>query len=283
MASLTATRLTELVRSYFAQSGIEVVLENGTARMPSGGVFGLSNLAIMLRDIPEEEWVAAIASHFDSLLSVPPELPPTFEEAATNLRVRLTPVEHAEFFPGIEFSRGVGGGLAELLLLKLDVGARNVPPNTVEEWAVDPDLAWKTARNNTLWDEPIERCLLLGPKQERVQIVSGNFFASSMLLDLGRFTTSANGALAMIPNRDALLFCELDHDTFSQHLGGLLEIGGVFFLNEPGPITPNLYWWHQGTIRCIAKLGPAGKFEPEHDETFSQVLLQMEASRPTTF
>ena len=274
--TLTNARLVSLVRSYFDGAGIEVAIENGVARVPTGGVFGLNNIGLTLDALPEDAWPQTVASHFDSLLAVEPELPGTFEEASNLLRIRLSVVEDADLFPGIETWRPIGGGLREMLMFKLDVGARNVPPDVVEAWGADPDMAWKTGRDNTFWDEPHERNVLQGPNDEVINMVTGSFFASSMLLDIGRFGLAPHGYLAMIPSRDILLFCRLDYHTMSRHLRGMLNVGGIFHVREPGPISPDLYWWHEGAIRRIAKGNPNGQFVPESHSAFSKVLHVIE-------
>ena len=53
--------------------------------------------------------------------------------------------------------RRVAAGLVETLMLQLHGAARNVPPETVAGWEVDPEVVWKKARDNTLWDDPVDR------------------------------------------------------------------------------------------------------------------------------
>ena len=77
------------------------------------------------------------------------------------LRVRLGPrPPHISMYTW----RRVAAGLVETLMLQLHGAARNVPPETVAGWEVDPEVVWKKARDNTLWDDPVDRELMISPK-----------------------------------------------------------------------------------------------------------------------
>ena len=122
-----------------------------------------------------------------------------FEEAAPWLRgaARSASSPHLD----VHLEERVAAGLVETLMLQLHGAARNVPPETVAGWEVDPEVVWKKARDNTLWDDPVEAQLAISPTGGRVVHVTGGFFASSRLLVLDRYlpVRRRQGALAMLP------------------------------------------------------------------------------------
>ena len=84
-----------------------------------------------------------------------------FEEAAPGW-VRLGPrPPHISMYTW----RRVAAGLVETLMLQLHGAARNVPPETVAGWEVDPEVVWKKARDNTVWDDPVDRGLIISQRR----------------------------------------------------------------------------------------------------------------------
>ena len=137
----------------------------------------------------------------------------------------------------------------------------NVPPETVADWEVDPEVVWKKARDNTLWDDPVERELMISPQGGRVVHVTGGFFASSRLLVLDRYlpVRRRQGALAMLPRRHSLLYIEVgERRRLYKDLEALLELGNRFYVEGPGSSTGDVFWWRAGEIRRLMRAGRAG-------------------------
>ena len=108
----------------------------------------------------------------------------------------------------------------------------NVPPETLIAWEIEPEVVWKKARDNTLWDDPVDRELMISPKGGRVVHVTGGFFASSRLLALDRYlpVKRRQGALAMLPRRHSLLYVELgEEQRLYKDLEALLHLGNLFY------------------------------------------------------
>ncbi len=252
-------RLRSAIAAYFSGRSVgitwggDVVTETRTGRE-----WGLASLAQLAASTPEDHWTEMVQRHFDSIAALDVAIPERFEEAAPRLRVRLGPrPPHISMY----IWRRVAAGLVETLMLQLHGAARNVPPETVAGWEVDPEVVWKKARDNTLWDDPVERELMISPTGGRVVHVTGGFFASSRLLVLDRYlpVRRRQGALAMLPRRHSLLYIEVgERRRLYKDLDALLELGNRFYLEGPGSSTGDVFWWRAGEIRRLMRAGRSG-------------------------
>ncbi len=252
-------RLRSAIAAYFSGRSVgitwrgDVVTETRTGRE-----WGLASLIQLAASTPEDRWTEMVQRHFDSIAALDVAIPERFEEAAPRLRVRLGPrPPHISMY----IWRRVAAGLVETLMLQLHGAARNVPPETVADWEVDPEVVWKKARDNTLWDDPVEREIMISPKGGRVVHVTGGFFASSRLLVLDRYlpVRRRQGALAMLPRRHSLLYIEVgERRRLYKDLEALLELGSRFYLEGPGSSTGDVFWWRAGEIRRLMRAGRSG-------------------------
>jgi hypothetical protein len=252
-------RLRSAIATYFSGRrvgitwGGDVVIETRTGRE-----WGLASLAQLAASTPEDHWTEMVQRHFDSIAALDVAIPERFEEAAPRLRVRLGPRP-----PNISMYiwRRVTAGLVETLMLQLHGAARNVPPERIAGWDVDPEVVWKKARDNTLWDDPVERELMISPTGGRVVHVTGGFFASSRLLVLDRYlpVRRRQGALAILPRRHSLLYIEVgEWRRLYKDLEALLELGNRFYVEGPGSSTRDVFWWRAGEIRRLMRAGRSG-------------------------
>ena len=249
-------QLRTLVADYFASNDIAITMGNDVVTETSGRQWGLTSIIQLAAGTPQARWPEMIRWHFDAIGGLDTAIPKGLEEAAPRLRVRLGPrPDHIDMYTW----RRVGPGLVETLMLQMHGAARNLPPETVAGWATDPEIVWKRARDNTLWDDPVERELMMSPKGGRVVHVTGGFFASSRLLALDRYlpVKCFEGALAMLPRRHSLLYVEVGEQLMTD-LGALLEVGLRFYVEGPGSTSGDVFWWRSGEVRRLARLRPSG-------------------------
>jgi hypothetical protein len=277
MDALTETdlsQLRQLVADYFSAQGCEVVIDKWHARSGER-LFGLINLFQEAAHIDREKWPDYIRWHFGVFERVDMELPATYELVAPRLRVRLAADEQARHYHPTVI-RQVCDGLSQLLMVRFDSGSFTMPPTAWSRWEVSPDLAWKDAVDNTVWDEPRERRLAISPSGVRLGWIGGGWYASSMLLDLGRFVPARlqHGAMVMAPCNDALLFAHLDERT-PEAFAALLEFGGRWYVDGPHSISPDVFWWRPGRIeRLTANDGK--HWQPCWGEEFSKALADLD-------
>jgi hypothetical protein len=280
MPQMTAEQhqyLLSLVLNCLEGRNVEV-LEDGwaVADRDRGGVYGLVNLSQELPGIPEEQWPDIVRSRLESLGSITPALPPTYEMAAPRLRIRLSP-DGSD--PGWAAYRRVCDGLDQTLMMRNEVGCVTVGEEAVAGWGVSLDQAFSDALERTVWDEPRER-RVLAQGDLRLVWVRASFFASTLLLHLNPLFSVKNrfGALAMAPCRDALLYTEIKDSRVVKAAAGLIEVGSQWFVSGPGLISPDVFWIRgDGSIARVVKADGRG-YEPCWGQEFSTVLAELEQS-----
>lgn len=281
MPSISATQheqLLSIVLDHLGRDHVEVLEGGWAVRDRRGGVFGLVNLAQELAAIPESEWTERVAERLAMLGAISPDFPPDYEQAGPNLRVRLS-ADGSE--PGWAAYRRICDGLDEVLMMRNDVGCITVSPAQIESWGVSADRAFKEARQQTIWDEPRER-KILARGDSRIVWVRANFFASSVLLALDHLLSRKNrfGAVAMAPCRDALIYTEVSDARITASVAGLIEIGSQWFVDGPGSISPEVFWYQRdGTISRLVKT-VGREFVPCWGPEFSEVLALLETPVP---
>ncbi len=257
--------------------GAQVADDGWTVTHPEGGIMGLVNISRTLSEIPEERWPEVIADWVDHL-ATPPELPATFDEARAHLRIRLS---EDGSLPGWASYRSVCDGLDQVLMMRTDLGAVTVSDEQLATWDTDPEIAWKEALDHTIWDEARER-RILARGRTRIVWVRDNFFASSVLLDLQHLLSPWNryGAVVMVPVRDALLYAEILDDHIPQASAEMIEIGGRWYVDEPGQISPELFWYRTtpegASISRLVRVIDS-RYEPCWGKDFSSALAELSA------
>jgi hypothetical protein len=256
-------------------AGAQVTDDGWSVASPEGGVMGLVNISRTLSDFPEEAW-PEIVDDWITRLATPPELPATFEQARAHLRIRLSADAS---IPGWASHRPVCQGLDQMLVMRTECGAVTVSDDQLAAWDADPENAWKEARDHTIWDEARER-VILARGNSRIVWVRDNFFASSLLLDLGHLLSPGNrfGAVVMVPVRDALLYAEIADQHIPQTSADMIELGGRWYVEEPGQISPDLFWFRRTEEgRSISRLVRVvdNRYEPCWGQDFSTVLAEL--------
>jgi hypothetical protein len=251
----TRQEISDLVHAYFDSQGEEVSYDPEHGRGTFGDAeFSVHNLAANLARIDRDKWPNYLAWHFGHLLEGgPPQLPSSYEQVRKRLRVRLASDGWVDALPFREIARPVAEDLHEVLMVSIDRTAVSVPPDSIETWGEPLDRLWADARENTVWEEPRERRSLLRPTGERFTWVRGSWWAASLLLDLGRYLSPRNpdGALAMVPVRDALFFHEIVDEGAVTSLAAMVQLGLQFHFEGPDSISPHVYWWRDGEIQRV--------------------------------
>lgn len=197
--------------------------------------------------------------------------------AKARLRVELVGSEDA---PPESITRRVADGLwARLVHKNGSDEAWCVRPRHLEAWGVAADQALADAENATVWDEPAEVRLVVGPHGDRFTWVGGGPWAAGLVLDLGRFLAdpSTYGALVVVPTRNAILFHEPAAASVFASALAILRIGEEWHSTDP--VSPHLYWWRADLLERVVMAGPAGS-EPAWGGEFSAMLSGLEAFEP---
>jgi hypothetical protein len=239
-----------------------------------GASIGLVNLAQALDNLPEEDWPDRVSDWIGRLLETRPLEINEYRQAAPRLRIRLTPDASQ---PGWAVSRPVCQGLDQMLMLRNEVGCETVNEEELASWGQPPEKVWADARLHTVWDEPRERRILTRDRT-RIVWVGQSFFASSLLLGLDHLlaTSAKHGALAMVPCRDALLYVEMTGVGVVEEAAAMMEIGSQWFVDGPGSISPDLFWYRPGgAVERIARVA-GRRYQSCWSQEFSAALADLE-------
>jgi hypothetical protein len=137
-------------------------------------------------------------------------------------------------------------GLDKLLLYAGEHWALTVAEDVLEKWGVPADQVWAEALEHTILDEPRDRCII-AKGNVRLVWVRHSFYASSVLLAMDHLLSPGNrfGAVVMVPVRDALLYSEVNDERIVHEAAAIIDIGGRWYVDEPGPISPDLFWYRK--------------------------------------
>lgn len=256
MDAPSAHELVEMALEYFAGRGLDVELGDDGLTDPDGRVFGLEPLRRRLANVHPSEWVPALESHFDLLLTVDPAQPERFELAAPNLRSAVIAAVDLGLFDGALMERPLVEGLGERLMLRRGPLAMTVTTEVVDGWQVDPGVVWNKARDGSLWDEPAEQ-VGFQSGSTRFTAVRGGRWTSTRVLAMERYvdSTSPYGALVAVPARDEVLYHPIEGTSFTDAALAMLEHAAASFSASPLPLGCDLFWWRSGRLWRICRPG----------------------------
>jgi hypothetical protein len=252
MEAPTADQLVELALTYFADTDVEVTLTDEGLATVDGRIFGLEPLRRRLACHPAAEWADRVRQHFDVLLAADHEMPASFGEAAANLRSAVVAEVDLGLFDGAIMERPLVDGLGERLMLRRGILGLTVTEETVTGWTTDPEQVWETARQNSLWDEPVHReDFRIGSAS--YQAIRGGRWTSTRVLDLDRYLDRRVdfGALVAVPARDEVLIHQIRDGGFTDAALAMLSHTVDSYAEAPLPVGCDLYWWSGSELARI--------------------------------
>ncbi|MFD5627461.1 MULTISPECIES: hypothetical protein [unclassified Streptomyces] len=269
------------VREAFAEQGLEVTLLAGAVSDSAGRRFGLGNIAAICHNDPRGPrwWPQLIRGHIGRLVRVLDGPSPLDLMTADELLARLRPWVVARDFiepnaAAYLHARVVAPGLCEVLALDLQESVMTLPDDLLEPLGGIVGLRIRALEN--LRELPVEsHTVLHGPDDMRFDVVTGDsFFTSSRVLaadqlahDLGGRDLGPDGALVAMPNRHQLVLRPIAagrDTTLLPTLYGMTVFAAANFRDAAGPVSPDVYWWHAGTLtRLVRHDGGEPEFTPD--------------------
>ncbi|MFI6035086.1 immunity 49 family protein [Streptomyces sp. NPDC051315] len=252
-----ADRLRRLTADHFAaRYGIRPAVEADVVEH-DGHRHPLTHLARWCRDAPEESWAGLVRQHFTRLESASrgDEDP---QELLRGTRLRLLPSDAlpADAADHFRYVRPVAEDLLAALALDTPESVRILGDADLAR--TGPDALWAAGRANLL-AEPVEYTQVPRPSGALLHSVHGDshFVASKALVlpELVRDVTGRDlpeaGALVVVPTRHLLAFHPIVDGTVVDAVNDLAAYALGAYQDGPGPLTPRLYWWHQGRLVCL--------------------------------
>ncbi|GHF81516.1 hypothetical protein GCM10018790_69080 [Kitasatospora xanthocidica] len=259
-----AEHLRELVRRYHAGIGVRVTVSGRTVQRAEGSS-NLYNLAEFCRRADRGEWPALVERHYAALAGAADSTPGQDAEVLRCAYLRLIADDAipAELAPEFGYLRPVATGLQEALCLDLPDTVRTLDDRFVAEVGLE---RLRAAGRANLIADPVEYDVLQGPTEgSTLYAVHGEsmFVASKALVldELARAVTGRelpqDGALFTAPSRDYLFFHPLVEPQVAGAVNDLADIALRVHSENPGPLSPRLYWWHRGTVTNLTHIDEA--------------------------
>jgi hypothetical protein len=281
-----AARFRELARQGFAAAGLEVTVQADHLVDDSGRKFGLGNMAAQCHSARkgEREWREITATHAVRIVRGM-NAPSPFDtmsraELLAATYVRLMPT--ADLAPvSADYAREVTEGISEVLNVDLPETVVTYLDEHVARLGPVEDL--RRAGLANLRRVPIdEHQRVAAPQGAALDVVMGDsvFTASKLLVldellaQLGVTEVDENGVLVVAPFRHQLAFHAIRDADAVAAVHGLALFAKLGHDGSPGPLSPHVYWWRGGELRCITENGPDGVqvyVDPELSEVFNRV------------
>jgi hypothetical protein len=234
-------------------------------------------------------WSRAIHDHVGNVPQAVDGPPPAEFLSAEQLLARLRPwvVTRDSIEPDTRWythARVVAPGLCEVLALDLDDSVLTLTDDALAPLGGVVDL--RTHALDNLRALPVDtHTALHGPEGLRFHVMTGDsFFTSSRVLtanelahDLTGRGLGPDGALVAMPNRHQLALCPVDtvHGTdLLPTLRCMTAFTADHFEDAVGQISPDVYWWHGGTLTRLVRQD-GGEPEFTHNVEFEVLLLRL--------
>jgi hypothetical protein len=246
----------DVVRAELDKGGAQYTIEDGLIRISgTEESFGLSNLAQLAHLTERNEWPELVAGHFANLRATTGRdlsaLAGDFDQVKSTLRVRLLADESMGGMgpSDVAGSRAYAPGILLILVYDFPDSTASVPPEHVEGWPLDADAVWEVATDNVRLEPQPTRQEVPAQGGVFTMAVDDSFYVATRALRLSdELPPGTVDAVFAVPNRHMLL-CHTVHDvSVVGAMQGMMLVASKAFLDGPGSISDQLYWWHDGTV-----------------------------------
>lgn len=259
-----ADRLRSITRTVLAENGFEAEVRGDHVLTADGRVFGLDNLMRKVRGVGPAEWDGVVREHFSTMRRRADEGP---DEAQMRERIiaRLWDVTATDGRMSFDYALEWQSGVAELLAVDYPDRVSILSDGSVRELA--PLGPWYDRARRNLWRELTEKAEVrletvehdghrfLCALSDSVYTASGALLLPELLprwvpgIDLSR------GVLFAVPFRNQLAFAACS--SAEAALGGLMLLPAFAangYSDGVGPVSPNVYYWRDGTVTQISSI-----------------------------
>lgn len=283
-------RLRSLVRHAFAERGVEVTLLPDRVEATGGNQYGLTNIAAACNASPAREWPSIVTWHVDTVLralAAPAIAELTDEAVLGHVFVRVMGASAVPDLSCFEYRRDLGGDLIELLALDSEDSVSLMQDSDVERFGVD---VLRSAGVENLLAEPFGSCeqIAVSPGTVFSCVLGDSVYTASRLLTMSdvlrRITGTAqapNGILVCLPNRHKLAFHVMVDAGVVPVLPAMARFALAGYADGVGPVSPNLFWQHDGELHQLSRLEPDGELRIEVTDDLAEVLKRVSGADPT--
>ncbi len=246
----------DVVKTELGKGGAQYTIGDGFVRVTwSAGELGLSNLAQLAHVTERSAWPELVSSHFANLRASSgrdlDSLGGDFEAVRSVLRVRLLADESmgGMSLGDIGGSRAFAPGILMALVYDFPDSTASVPPNHVEGWPLEADAVWEIATDNVRLEPQPTRQEVPAQSGVFTMAIDDSFYVATRALRLAdEFPSGTVDAVFAVPNRHMLLWHAIRDLSVVGAMQGMMQVTSKAFLDGPGSISNQLYWWHEGQV-----------------------------------
>lgn len=278
-----AAAVRSLVRSAFAENGLEVVVAPDHVVATDGGQYGLANIAALCHTLPRKDWPAAARRHVESVLRavatpVPEDLPEA--EVLRRVFVRVMGTASLSDLSRMTYRRDLGGDLVELLALDYEDHVVLLDDEALARFDVD---AVRHAGVANLLAEPFGAYeTVKADRRAGFGVVLGeSVYTASRLLtmdDVLRRTvgdvTAPDGLFVCVPTRHQLAFHVLRDGGAIPVLQTMALFAAQGYSDGVGAVSPFVFWLQNGRFSPLTRLED-GELHVEVDGALAEVLERL--------
>ena len=166
-----------------------------------------------------------------------------------------------------------------LLVFDLPYMVKIVNPDHAKRWGKTHEELFALGLKNVQKKYPSKvQAVKLANEFPCTLVVGDHFFVATSCLHLDRIpgATGKFGALFIIPNRHTMLSHSIEKKgpDLAKAASNMVPVARRLYQQGPGSITPNLYWYHEGTYTLIPHELKDGHLSLMPPEAFSKLLGQ---------
>ncbi|MCP3803160.1 hypothetical protein NLX83_28170 [Allokutzneria sp. A3M-2-11 16] len=251
-----ARMLRVLVKSTMSRAGRDVTVHADHVVDSDDNEYGLDSLSRSVSDLPVKDWPGVVERHLSTMQAAmrgPDKFDVPTEDLLDRTYLRLYDAAGLPPVDWLSYGREPFPGVRELLALDL--------PDTVSTFNDDHvrrhglEVLREAGLRNLRRVVPDEHT-----EYEGVQVLMGSVYLASTALVLDEVvqrTTGErelpNGVLVAMPFRNQLLYHVPRDESIIVSLNTMASMALNGFADEVGPITPYVYWWHDGVFQQLTK------------------------------
>jgi hypothetical protein len=217
----------------------------------------LDNLVRVLAQSERDEWEKLVNEHFDKNQEVPHALEylyKDFEYAAQFVKAYIKPYD---FFPEDQVKLHVHRidlpQTITFLILDFNEQFHFVRREHIQEWNKSEEELFEIGLANIAAESIEIQEALFQEKYTVFSFFSGDF-SSSFIIELERnasFAIGSYGSVVAIPTKGSAFVHPIESTDVMDLIGMLAGITQNFFNEDPGSITMNFYWFHDGVFELF--------------------------------
>lgn len=181
-----------------------------------------------------------------------------WQQAREPLRARILPADAS--LSGM-LQRPVADGLVETVMTERGsqpfLGAEPVSAADALGWGVAEHVVFDAARANARAAAPLEAEGFTIDGANLIALFGASHYTATHVLWLAEHLAeipgyaAANGALVVLPHRHLIAVHPIESAAVVDAAGTLLRFAARQFETCPGPISDQLYWWHEGALHRL--------------------------------